>query len=303
MLRRSFGSICDFLAKSQRSECRPLSARHTLRTTFRSGNSKRSGAAAARSRGPSSGSASIWCITVSRISRSSLADSKTLRFPLDAAITLNLRSSPSCGLGTRACRAARGRPGPGGPPRRAGPWRDRAFRQRTPLWPRRSARWPPAARRRGRPCRCPEASPCRKPTPAYARAMPHHLRPSAAYAPEALLPGDPGHALALAQQLLSQPKMSNHSRGLWGYTGETADGRPLSIQSTGIGGPSAAIVLTEVGELGVRKAIRVGTCGALDPGLSHGDLVVVGEALALDGASRALGTDELARPDARLTEA
>src|SRR5262249_3702570 len=161
----------------------------------------------------------------------------------------------------------------------------------------------PAARRRDRPCRCPESSPCRKRTPAYPRAMPHHLRPSAAYAPEALLPGDPGRALALAQQLLTQPKMSNHSRGLWGYTGETADGRALSIQSTGIGGPSAAIVLTELGELGVRRAIRVGTCGALDPDLAPGDLVVVGEALALDGASRALGADELARPDERLTEA
>jgi purine-nucleoside phosphorylase len=133
--------------------------------------------------------------------------------------------------------------------------------------------------------------------------MPHHLRPSAKYAPEALLPGDPGRALALAQQLLTEPKMSNHSRGLWGYTGLTADGSPLSIQSTGIGGPSAAIVLEELAELGVRRAIRVGTCGALDPELSHGDLVVVGEALALDGASRALGADELALPDEALTGA
>jgi uridine phosphorylase len=131
--------------------------------------------------------------------------------------------------------------------------------------------------------------------------MPHHLRPSATYAPEALLPGDPGRALALAQQLLTEPKMSNHSRGLWGYTGLTADGRPLSIQSTGIGGPSAAIVLEELAELGIRRAIRVGTCDALDPELSHGDLIVVGEALALDGASRALGADELALPDEALT--
>src|SRR5262249_22646816 len=123
--------------------------------------------------------------------------------------------------------------------------------------------------------------------------MPRHLRPSTGYAEDALLPGDPGRALALAQQLLTEPKMSNHARGLWGYTGETADGRPLSIQATGIGGPSAAIVLTELAELGVKRAIRVGTCGALDPALAHGDLVVVGEALATDGTSRALGADEL----------
>ena len=131
--------------------------------------------------------------------------------------------------------------------------------------------------------------------------MPHHLRPSAPYAPDALLPGDPGRALALAQQLLVQPKMSNHSRGLWGYTGETPDGRSLSVQSTGVGGPSAAIIVAELAELGVRRAIRVGTCGTIDPGLAHGDLVVAGEALAEDGASRALGADGLVQPDPSLT--
>ena len=119
--------------------------------------------------------------------------------------------------------------------------------------------------------------------------MPHHLRPSTDYAPDALLPGDPGRALALAQQLLTEPRMSNHARGLWGYTGETPGGRPLSIQSTGIGGPSAAIVLQELAELGVRRAVRVGTCGGARPGLAHGELVVAREAIAADGASRALG--------------
>jgi uridine phosphorylase len=133
--------------------------------------------------------------------------------------------------------------------------------------------------------------------------VPHHLRPSTAYAAEALLPGDPGRALALAQQLLTEPLMSNHARGLWGYTGETRAGRPLSIQSTGMGGPSAAIVLRELYELGVRRAIRVGTCGALDPELEHGDLVVVSGALAEDGTSRRLGADALAEPDGELTTA
>jgi uridine phosphorylase len=133
--------------------------------------------------------------------------------------------------------------------------------------------------------------------------MPVHLRPSTDYAPDALLPGDPGRALALAQQLLTQPRMSNHARGLWGYTGETAEGRPLSIQATGMGGPSAAIVLHELAGLGVRRAIRVGTCGALAQDLQHGELVVAGDALAEDGASRALGAGEAAEPDAELTAA
>jgi uridine phosphorylase len=116
-----------------------------------------------------------------------------------------------------------------------------------------------------------------------------------------LLPGDPARALALAQQLLTEPRMSNHARGLWGYTGRTPAGRPLSIQSTGMGGPSAAIVLHELAELGVRRAIRVGTCGALAEGLRHGDLVVAGEALAEDGASRALGAVEVVGADPELT--
>ena len=95
--------------------------------------------------------------------------------------------------------------------------------------------------------------------------------------------------------------MSNHARGLWGYTGETPSGRPLSIQSTGMGGPSAAIVLQELAELGVRRTVRVGTCGALDPKLEHGELVVAAEALAEDGASRALGAGEAVEADPGLT--
>lgn len=130
----------------------------------------------------------------------------------------------------------------------------------------------------------------------------HHLRPKAPYAPDVLLPGDPGRALALAQQLLNEPKMSNHHRGLWGYSGETGSGRPLSIQATGVGGPSAAIVLEELAGLGVERAIRVGTCGALDSALSLGDLISAEAALAEDGVSRALGANRLARPDPRLQE-
>ena len=119
---------------------------------------------------------------------------------------------------------------------------------------------------------------------------PIHLRPTAPLAERVLLPGDPGRALALAQLLIDQPKMFNHHRGLWGYTGPAnADGVPLTIQSTGMGGPSAAIVLHELIELGVRRAIRVGTCGALDPALALGDLVVAREAIAADGTSVALG--------------
>ena len=97
--------------------------------------------------------------------------------------------------------------------------------------------------------------------------------------------------------------MFNHNRGLWGYTGTAVDGEPLTVQSTGIGGPSAAIVLHELISLGVTRAIRVGTCGALDPGLSLGDLIVAREAIAADGTSAALGVEQLAQADQALTDA
>jgi uridine phosphorylase len=129
-----------------------------------------------------------------------------------------------------------------------------------------------------------------------------HLRPTAPIAADALLPGDPGRAMALAQELLTKPRMANHNRGLWGYTGATPAGHELTIQSTGIGGPSGAIVLEELTGLGVRRAVRVGTCVALDGRLPLGEVVLVGEAVADDGASKALGADAASRPHPALQD-
>jgi purine-nucleoside phosphorylase len=130
-----------------------------------------------------------------------------------------------------------------------------------------------------------------------------HLRPNAAVAERVLLPGDPGRALRLAQQLTDQPRMLNHNRGLWGYTGTAADGELLTIQATGMGGPSAAIVTEELIRLGAKRLIRVGTCGALAGGLALGDLVIAETALPHDGASRALGATGPLAPDPTLLEA
>jgi uridine phosphorylase len=103
---------------------------------------------------------------------------------------------------------------------------------------------------------------------------PIHLHPTAPLAPRVLLPGDPGRALRLAQSLLHQPRMFNHNRGLWGYTGQAmADGEPLTIQSTGMGGPSAAIVVAELCDLGARTLLRVGTAGAIVDGPGLGEVV------------------------------
>jgi purine-nucleoside phosphorylase len=134
-------------------------------------------------------------------------------------------------------------------------------------------------------------------------AAPIGLQPTAELAMRVLLPGDPARALLLAESLLDGARMFNHHRGLWGYTGRAPDGEPLTIQSTGIGGPSAAIVIHELIELGARRLLRVGTCGALRAELALGDLLVASEAIAADGTSRALGAAERVRADPDLLAA
>ncbi|MEZ5156567.1 MAG: hypothetical protein R2718_10710 [Solirubrobacterales bacterium] len=134
--------------------------------------------------------------------------------------------------------------------------------------------------------------------------MPFYLRPSAPTAADALICGDPARALTIAQHVMVQPRMSNHNRGLWGYYGEAPSGRPLTVQATGIGAPSAVAVLAESADLGVTRVVRVGTCAAVGRRLwKLGAGVVVSAAETADGASRALGADGEARADPGLTAA
>jgi uridine phosphorylase len=132
--------------------------------------------------------------------------------------------------------------------------------------------------------------------------VPASLRPTAPFAADAILVGDPGRALLLAQELLEQPKMSNHARGLWGYSGRTPAGHELTIQATGIGGPSAAMVMTDLAELGVRRAVRVGTCVAFGADPPAGELLLVSAVLATEGSavSFGVGVGEQVLPDPAL---
>jgi uridine phosphorylase len=132
---------------------------------------------------------------------------------------------------------------------------------------------------------------------------PNHLQPAAELAERVLLPGDPARALAVAQALLERPpQMFNHARGLWGYTGIAPDGELLTIQATGMGGPSAAIVCEELIALGARRLVRIGTCGALDPDIPLGALLAAETVLPADGTSTALGADGSVTPDAGLLD-
>jgi uridine phosphorylase len=126
---------------------------------------------------------------------------------------------------------------------------------------------------------------------------PIHLRPHTAVAERVLAPGDPGRALRLAQLLIDGPKMLNHHRGLWGYSGPAADGEPLTIQSTGMGGPSVALIVDDLVALGAERIVRVGTCIAVNGVLALGDLLLPDVVLSADGTSRALGAAERLVPD------
>ncbi len=95
--------------------------------------------------------------------------------------------------------------------------------------------------------------------------------------------------------------MFNHNRGLWGYSGTAADGLALTVMSHGMGGPSAAIVLEELCDLGLEVAVRIGTCGALDPSLELGQLVAATSVIAADGTSRSLTGGDPVVPDPSLT--
>jgi uridine phosphorylase len=128
------------------------------------------------------------------------------------------------------------------------------------------------------------------------------LKPHEPVAERVLLPGDPGRALRLAQRLIDGPRMLNHHRGLWGYSGPASDGSLLTIQSTGLGGPSAAIVVAELVGLGARRLIRVGTAAGLGA-TRVGTLVVADTAIAADGASRALSGRDRVEADPVMTAA
>jgi purine-nucleoside phosphorylase len=115
--------------------------------------------------------------------------------------------------------------------------------------------------------------------------VPIHVRAEPGdYAEACLLPGDPLRAKHIAETFLDGAVQRNAERGLLGYTG-TFQGRPVSVQATGMGCPSAAIVVEELAQLGVERLVRVGTCGGLQPDLQLGDLIVALTAVPADSTA------------------
>ncbi len=115
--------------------------------------------------------------------------------------------------------------------------------------------------------------------------MPIHVRANPGdYAEACLLPGDPLRARYIAETFLDDVVQRNSERGMLGYTG-SFEGRPVSVQSSGMGCPSAAIVVEELVQLGVEKIMRVGTCGGLQAGMTMGELIVALSATPADATA------------------
>jgi DeoD family purine-nucleoside phosphorylase len=116
-------------------------------------------------------------------------------------------------------------------------------------------------------------------------AVPIHVRAEQGdYAEACLLPGDPLRAKYVSETFLDGAAQKNSERGMLGYTG-TYKGRPVSVQATGMGCPSAAIVIEELVQLGVTRMLRIGTCGGLQPDMKIGDLVIAISAVAADSTA------------------
>jgi purine-nucleoside phosphorylase len=116
--------------------------------------------------------------------------------------------------------------------------------------------------------------------------MPIHVKAEVSdVAPYVLLPGDPGRATYIANTFLENPILYTEYRGLLGYTG-FYKGLRVSVQTTGMGCPTTAIVLEEMIQLGSKVFIRVGTCGSLKPELEPTDLVIVQGSLPFDGTTK-----------------
>lgn len=115
----------------------------------------------------------------------------------------------------------------------------------------------------------------------------HLQTPPDRQAPLVLCPGDPDRVALVARDLLTDAELVTSTRGLLGFTG-LYRGVPVTVQATGMGGGSTAIVVHELIELGARVLIRAGTTGGLQTDVRAGDLIVATTALAADGTAVAL---------------
>ena len=94
------------------------------------------------------------------------------------------------------------------------------------------------------------------------------------FADTVLMPGDPLRAQYIAETYLDNPRRVTDVRNMWGFTGEYR-GTPISVMAHGMGIPSASIYCTElINDYGVKRVIRVGSCGTSHPDVKLRDLII-----------------------------
>ena len=99
-----------------------------------------------------------------------------------------------------------------------------------------------------------------------------------------ILPGDPKRSAKIAAYF-DDPRKIADNREFVTYTG-TLDGVPVSVCSTGIGGPSASIAVEELVKCGADTFLRVGTCGGMQPDILGGDVVIAQGSVRMEGTTR-----------------
>ncbi len=117
-----------------------------------------------------------------------------------------------------------------------------------------------------------------------------------------IMPGDPKRCIKIAQYF-DDPVLVADNREYITYTG-TLDGVKVSVTSTGIGGPSAAIAMEELVRCGADTFLRIGTCGGMQTKVKSGDIVIATGAVRMEGTSREYAPIEFpAVPDLAVTNA
>lgn len=132
------------------------------------------------------------------------------------------------------------------------------------------------------------------------------------FAPTVLMPGDPLRAQYIAERYLRDARRVTDLRNMFGFTG-TYQGKPVSLMAHGMGIPSASIYCHELlAEFGVKRIIRVGSCGTVHPAVKLRDIVIAMGASTDSGVNRmrfrghdlaALADFRLVREAVRLAEA
>ncbi|MDJ0577862.1 MAG: nucleoside phosphorylase [Xenococcaceae cyanobacterium MO_234.B1] len=101
----------------------------------------------------------------------------------------------------------------------------------------------------------------------------------------ALLSGEPERSRHIAYTYLQNVKLLSEYRGLHSYLGYLPDGKPILTATSGMGAPSVSIVVNELIQVGIKKIIRIGTCGSIQPYVSVGSVVISQGALCRQGAA------------------